>query len=1427
MLDGTSKIEDLVEAVARDGQPAVAITDHGNMYGAIPFYKECKSAGVNPIIGTEFYMARHSVDDRPQMKKRSKVTDDFGGETDTGEKMFHHITALAIDTTGYQNMMKLSSEAFLKGFYRKPRVDWDILAEHSEGIVVTSGCLGGVVLQELLKGNVEAAEHAASRLQDIFGKDNFFVELQDHGIPEQIRTNPQLMEIARKLGAPLVATNDSHYTHQCDHVAHDAFLCIGTGAKIADTDRFRFHGTEHYVKSAAEMRHLFREVPSACDNTLLIAERADIKIDFDQIRMPRFPVPDGFVSEEDYLRALVIEGAEAKYGILTSRVVDRLEYELDVICQMGFPGYFLITWDLIRHAKSAGILVGPGRGSAGGCAVAYCLGITAMDPLEHGLLFERFLNPARVSMPDIDIDIDSRYREHMINYCAKTYGEDRVAQIITFGTIKSRQAVRDAARVLDMPFSMGDTIAKALPPLLFGRDTPLRACLTHSDKHHDGFEQAGALRSLYAADPAARQVIDVAMGLENLRRSDGIHAAAVVISPDPLTDHVPIQKKPKGPITTQYEMHAIEDLGLLKEDFLGLTTLDVISDAAKLLFDRHGIELDLINWTLPLDDQPTYDLLRKGDTIGVFQLEGTQMRALLRDLEPTKFEHIAAVLALYRPGPLAANMHIDYAERKNGRAAIEVFHEDAKDMLKETYGLMIYQEQLMDVAQHFAGYSLGDAYLLLKTCAKKLPEAMAKEKDRFVNGVIERGFGEDFADMLFGTVSAFSDYAFNKCTTGDTVVIDGHSQERTIAELHRKLHNIKPPTSGRRPKGYNDDPCMECGKKKAATRGLCKGCYGWHQKFHADDKGFYLLALEPDGRIRPNRVKDIVHNGQRPVWKVTLDDGRSIKTTDNHRHLTVTGYVEVADLKVGDLLVTHEGVDTQSSFTNAMHRTTVGNRNNHGMPGVPGEGNNGYVDGGFARLQEWTKRTPKLCKVDPTHTGRIERAHLDGDRTNNDPSNLAMLCVSCHKKHDYGLGRTKRWGKGHLSGERRIVSIEPAGVQDVYDIEMATPEHNFVANGIVTHNSHSTGYGLISYWTAYMKANYPAEYMSALMTSVQSKHEKLSIFLSECKKMGLTVEGPSINVSNRNFQPIGDSTIVCGFLGIRNVGETPAQAIVEEREANGDFVDFFDYTSRVDAKALNKKVVEALVSSGVFDTLGVPRRGLVQVYPEFQEQMKRDAKRVEKLGNLTMFDIEPEVSKVGIPELHFDTAELLALEKEYLGVYISGHPLAEIQDILDEEVDISIHELKEMDPSLLGRCTIGGMVTNVDNKWTKKGDQMKIFRLEDQTGEIECVLFPRQTKMFGAYIEKDAVVYVNGNAEEDRNGVKILVEAVKLYQRALSTSKNVHLWLPDTYPLDEIKQRILDSKGDGPVTIRYMGRTVVLPDEYRSSVASLRQFLQV
>lgn len=763
MLDGAARVDDLVRAVAADGQPAVAITDHGVLYGVVDFYRAAKSVGVNPIIGIEAYLTPGSRFDRPARQ----------------ENLRYHSTILAENDDGYRNLIRLASRAYSEGYYYKPRMDAELLAEYAKGLIATTGCLGGHVPQLLgvdegadddqrgTERDFDAALAAAAMYQDIFGRDNFFVEIQDHGIPAQRRIMDDLLEISRRIDAPLLAANDSHYTRADEADAHDALLCIQTGAVKSEEDRFRLHSQEFYVKSSDQMRNLFPSdrFPGACDNTLWIAERASVDIEFGQILLPQFPVPAGH-DEDSYLRHLVLEGAHRRYGTLSGEVADRIDYELRVISEMGFSAYFLIVWDLIAHAASEGIRTGPGRGSAAGSIVAYSLSITDLDPIEYGLIFERFLNPGRKEMPDIDMDFDERYRADMIKYCADRYGSDHVAQIITFSTIKGKQAIRDAARVLDYPYSAGDQLAKAMPPAILGNDASIDQCLTPpgpeaSDIDRDHYTAASGLRELLDTMEGAREIIGTARGLEGLRRQDSIHAAAVVISPEPLTNIVPTQQKGEGAeVVTQFEMHGVEALGLLKMDFLGLRNLSTIERALELIERNTGERPDIDH--VPLDDPAVYEMLRRGDSVGVFQFEGGPMRALMRNLGPDRFEHLIALNALYRPGALGAGMHLEYANRKNGKAQVEYLHPDLESVLSDTYGIMVYQEQVMQTAQAIAGFSMADADGLRKAMGKKIPALMAEQQQRFVAGCVEQGYGEDLGRELFGFIEHFAGYGFNK-----------------------------------------------------------------------------------------------------------------------------------------------------------------------------------------------------------------------------------------------------------------------------------------------------------------------------------------------------------------------------------------------------------------------------------------------------------------------------------------------------------------------------------------------------------------------------------------------------------------------------------------------------------------------------------------
>jgi len=1157
MLDGAARVGEVVAAAAADGQPAVGITDHGNMYGVLDFYKAAKDVGVKPIIGSELYQAYDSRTERPTRRGRM---DDSGGEAEGGRKAYYHLTALAENATGYKNLIQLSSRAFLEGYYMKPKVDWELLEEHHEGLIVTSGCLGGQVLQALMNGDERGALEKAARLQDIFGRDNFFVEIQDHGIPEQKTTNPQLLEIARAIKAPLVATNDSHYVHQHDAVSHDALLCVQTGSLMSDPDRFKFHGDQHYLKTAAEMRWLFDEVPEACDNTLWIAERCNVEIEFGNPQLPNFPLPEGFENDAEYLRFLTFEGAKERWGQqLPDHIVERLVYELQVIADMGFSSYFLIVWDLIKHARDNNIRVGPGRGSAAGCAVAYTLRITDLDPIEYDLLFERFLNPSRVSMPDIDMDFDSRYRDEMIRYAAEKYGRDHVAQIVTFSTIKARAAVRDAARVLGYPYAVGDKVAKLMPPLVMGRDTPLHACFEETPKFADGFKMAADLREVYANDNDARQVIDVARGLEGLRRQDGIHAAAVVITKEPLTEYLPIQRKPEAgsdpelaPVVTQYEMHGVEELGLLKLDFLGLRNLDVITDTLAMLKVTQGIDVDID--TVPLDDDLTLQLLRNGDSIGVFQLEGGPMRALMRSLAPTSFEDVAALVALYRPGPMAANMHNDYADRKNGRKPIDYLHDDLAELLGDTYGLMIYQESVMRVAQKFAGYSLADADNLRKACGKKVRELIQKEREKFVEGCDTSGYGREIGSALFDVIEPFADYAFNK--------------------------------------------------------------------------------------------------------------------------------------------------------------------------------------------------------------------------------------------------------------------------------------------------SHSYGYGLIAYQTAYLKAHYPVEYLAALLTSVKTNLDKAAVYLNECRQMGIEVLVPDVNISVSDFiafdKPDGTRAIAFGMSAVRNVGEGLVGLMLAERDENGPFEDFFDFCDRVDVSVLNKRTLESLIKAGGFDSMGYSRKGLLGYFDRIiDDTVARRRKEAE--GQFDLFSMADDDddgtlvagTRIVIPEEDFDKRQRLAFEKEMLGLYVSDHPLMGAEASLRRRTESTIAELEGVEDGTMR--TTGGLVTSLQKKWTRKGDLMAVFTLEDLQSTVEVMVFPKTMQNYGHLLDDDAVVIVRGRVDTRDDQPKLMAMELERFEPVVDGNPPVHINLRPAALSDELlsalKALLSEHSGESQVFLHIGERQVLLlPENFAVSataglLAELRELL--
>ncbi len=761
MLDGAARVGELLDAAVEQQMPAIAITDHGNVFGAHDFYRQARDRGIKPIVGIEAYLTPGT--DR---RDRSRVRWGSGGQDDvSGAGAYTHMTLLAQSTAGMHNLFRLSSLASIEGFYFKPRMDRELLQTYADGIIATTGCPSGEVQTLLRLGKFDAAVQAASDYRDIFGADNYFCELMDHGLDIERRARDDLLRLAKTLDLPLVASNDLHYTHAADAVSHAALLCVQSGSTLADPTRFKFDADDFYLKTAAEMRDVWRDFPEACDNTLLIAERCEVAFNEDANLMPRYDVPEG-ETEASWFVKEVERGLHHRYPTgISDQVRKQAEYEVGVICQMGFPGYFLVVADFIGWAKEQGIRVGPGRGSAAGAIVAYALGITDLDPLVHGLLFERFLNPERVSMPDIDIDFDERRRGDVIRYVTDRYGDDRVAQIVTYGTIKAKQAIKDSSRVLGYPYALGDRVTKVMPPSVMGKDISLGGIFDSKDKRYG---EAGEFRALYESDADVKRVVDTARGLENLKRQWGVHAAGVIMSSERLIDHIPIMKREQdGAIITQFDYPTCEKLGLLKMDFLGLRNLTVLEDALANIEANRGETVVLE--TLALDDKATYELLASGDTLGVFQLDGGPMRALLRSMVPDSFEDISAVLALYRPGPMGANAHNDYADRKNNRKPVTPIHPELADpladILGDTYGVIVYQEQVMAIAQQLAGYTLGQADLLRRAMGKKKKEVLDKEFVPFSDGMRERGYSDKAIATLWEILVPFADYAFNKAHT--------------------------------------------------------------------------------------------------------------------------------------------------------------------------------------------------------------------------------------------------------------------------------------------------------------------------------------------------------------------------------------------------------------------------------------------------------------------------------------------------------------------------------------------------------------------------------------------------------------------------------------------------------------------------------------
>ncbi|MGO4300496.1 DNA polymerase III subunit alpha [Leifsonia sp. RAF41] len=1068
MLDGAARVKPLVEAAAAQGMPGVAITDHGNMFGAFDFWRTATDAGIKPIIGTEAYLTpgTHRTD-----KTRIRWGDG-GGDDVSGSGAYTHMTLLAATTEGMQNLFRLSSIASREGYYFKPRMDREILSTYAKGIIATTGCPSGEVQTRLRLGQYEAARAAAADYRDIFGKENFFAEIMDHGLGIERRIMSDLIRLAKDLGLPLVATNDLHYTHAEDAKSHAALLCVQSGSTLDDPNRFKFDADEFYLKTPEQMRQLFRDYPDACDNTLAIAERCDVQFDTAANYMPRFPVPEN-ETEQTWFVKEIEKGLQERYpeGI-TPEVRKQADYEIGVISQMGFPGYFLVVADFINWSKNNGIRVGPGRGSGAGSMAAYAMRITDLDPLQHGLIFERFLNPDRVSMPDFDVDFDDRRRGEVIKYVTEKYGEERVAQIVTYGTIKAKQALKDSSRVLGFPFGMGEKLTKAMPPPVMGKDIPLTGIF---DKDHPRYKEAVDIRAVVESDPEAKTVFDTALGLENLKRQWGVHAAGVIMSSDPLIDIIPIMKREQdGQIVTQFDYPACESLGLIKMDFLGLRNLTIINDALDNIRDNRGQNLVLED--LELDDRPAYELLSRGDTLGVFQLDGGPMRSLLRLMKPDNFEDISALIALYRPGPMGANSHTNYALRKNGLQPITPIHpelaEPLAEILSTSYGLIIYQEQVMAIAQKVAGFSLGQADILRRAMGKKKKSELDKQFEGFSQGMQANGYSMDAVNKLWEILLPFSDYAFNK--------------------------------------------------------------------------------------------------------------------------------------------------------------------------------------------------------------------------------------------------------------------------------------------------AHSAAYGVISYWTAYLKAHYPAEYMAALLTSVGDSKDKMALYLNECRRMGIKVLAPDVNESNLYFAAVG-SDIRFGMGAVRNVGANVVEGVREARESKGRFESFHDFLNKVPIHAANKRTVESLIKAGAFDSLGHTRRALVEVHEDAVESAVK-IKRNEANGDVGFdFDSLWGADEPGQAQHHIPTRpewakrDKLAFERDMLGLYVSDHPLAGLELPLAKLASTGIAELVGSENIQDGETvTIAGLVTSVQHRVAKaSGNQYGMIQVEDFGGELTVMFMGKAYQEYSHALQSDAIVVVRGRVSLRDDGMNL------------------------------------------------------------------------
>lgn len=1170
------------------------------------------------------------------------------------KKRFHeHLTLIATNETGWSNLLALSNAAELSKHQGKPRIDLQLLAEHHEGLVILTGCLGGAFLGSLSRGDRNRASDTLRRLVEIAGTDRVFVEVMEHGIDAESRVLPEAAKLAAEHGVRMVATNDAHYVRPDADTAHAAWLAHQSKSTLANP-KYAFHGAGFHLASEAEMRakrpeQWWQDAVTTAGEIAALAS-GDV-LPESKIRLPKFPLPDGEADTTAYFVRLINEGATRIYGPdRPAEVSARLQEEFSVVAQMGMTDYFLIVADMMAWARAQGILTGPGRGSAAGSLISYCLGIVTIDPLEHNLLFERFLEPGRKGMPDIDSDFEAARRDEVFAYLGRKYGNEFVARIGTFGFARTKKAIKDAARVLELT-RVGDTLAKEVPidagkPLTFAKlRDPARA-------DAESFRSAVAV----GGEDAAR-VVELAEAFEDLVSTLGVHACGFLVSDVPVAELVPVRVNEDGLRYTAWDGRDVEALGLCKIDILGLKNLDGLAKAFEYLREFEGIELahDEIPHPNTKGDprvDATYRLLREGKTSGVFQLESDGITALTADIKPENWDDLSAILALYRPGPMGVGMHLHYGARKHGLEPIEYGHlttdpteiDWISRVLGTTYAIASYQEQIMELGRVIAGFDAAERSKLRKAIGKKIKSEMdaiglswvqrATQEYRDETGeLISPAFSVATAERLWETIKVNADYLFNKCLTGETVTMTSRGVGATIEDLYYRIHGGKP---------VDPSLCDFCGERPAGVqKRQCKPCRSWAFKFRDPKRGNTLLAYDfADGRIRPERIVDVHQNGVKPVFRISLADGKTVRATSNHRFLSPNGWREVRELRPGAELIVDVGYELQ--MNHPSNRTTIGERESRPdrKPWLPGEQNSGYVNGGFMALKTWTARTIdtaacKECGIGYDVT-RLERAHLDGNRTNNDPSNLAWMCVSHHKQHDYREnGRRRRWDKGHLAVPVRIISIEPDGLEMTYDVEMDEgTSHSFTANGIVSHNSHSVAYARTTFDTAYVKANWPAAYGAALLATVDDTDRRVRI-IEGVTRDGVEVLPPEVNRSGASTQPEG-TAVRLGLGEIKDAG-SDAEGLIRAREAHGGaFPDLPSIYRAIDPTAnratLGKRMLEALVEAGAMDEYG-PRLGINVVSRALA------------------------TAPFPVPQLEWSTLERAIRQRARIGISFGTHPL--------------------------------------------------------------------------------------------------------------------------------------------------------------------------